>query len=120
MIRKILIALFSSAMFFAVPVHAQDTKVVLINVFEVPAEQEAEVFQIWLKSRDFLAKQPGYVSTRLHKNLDGNGKFRFINVAEWATPQAFQAATKAMNESPTAKMPDSVKFTPGLFRMVAQ
>jgi hypothetical protein len=80
MIRQILIALFSSAMFFAIPAHAQDTKVVLINVFEVPAEQEAE----------------------------------------WATPQAFQAATKAMNESPTAKMPDSVKFTPGLFRVVSQ
>jgi heme-degrading monooxygenase HmoA len=99
---------------------AQDSKVVLINVFEVEAEQEAKVMEVWLQSKDFLAKQPGYINTRLHKNIDATGKFRFINVAEWATARDFGAASKAMNESSVPKMPQGVRFTPGLFTVVAQ
>lgn len=118
MIRRSILFL-AAAVFSASTVLAQDSKVVLINVFEVPAAQE-EVLQMWTKSKEFLEKQPGYVGTRLHKNIDPNGTYRFINVAEWASPQHFQAATKAMNESPVPKMPSSVRFTPGLFKVVAQ
>ena len=92
----------------------------LINVFEVPATQDAEVLQIWMKSKEFLEKQPGYISTRLHKNIDPNAKFHFINVAEWASPQQFQIAAKAMNQSAVPKMPEAVRFSPGLFKVVAQ
>jgi heme oxygenase (mycobilin-producing) len=99
--------------------YAQDSKVVLINVFEVAVAQEAEVLQTWTKSKEFLEKQPGYINTRLHKNIDPNGKFRFINVAEWASPQQFQSATKAMGESNVPKMPEGVRFSPGLFKVVA-
>jgi heme oxygenase (mycobilin-producing) len=119
MIRRLLLSLSVVAMCMSTA-FAQDSRVVLINVFEVPAAQETEVFQIWIKSKEFLEKQPGYVSTRLHKNIDPNGKFRFINVAEWTSPQHFQAATKAMNESGVPKMPESVRFSPGLFKVVAQ
>ncbi len=100
--------------------YAQDSKVVLINVFEVPIAQEQEVMQTWIKSKEFLEKQPGYLNTRLHKNIDPDGKYRFINVAEWASPQQFQSATKAMRESSVPKMPEGTRFSPGLFKVVAQ
>lgn len=66
--------------------------VVLINVFEVPAGRDEEFLQGWAAARDFMQRQPGYVSTRLHRSLDPSAGFRFINVAEWETPAAFQAA----------------------------
>jgi heme-degrading monooxygenase HmoA len=65
---------------------------VLINVFEVPGDRDAEFLQGWTAARDFLQRQPGYISTQLHRSLDPAARFRFINVAEWATPADFQAA----------------------------
>jgi heme oxygenase (mycobilin-producing) len=120
MLRRLVLSSLAVLTILVSSAFAQDNKVVLINVFEVPATQEAEVMQTWIKSKEFLEKQPGYISTRLHKNIDPNGKFRFINVAEWASPQQFQGATKAMNESAVPKMPDGVRFSPGLFKVVAQ
>jgi heme-degrading monooxygenase HmoA len=39
-----------------------------------------------------MRRQPGFVSTRLHRALRPDARFRFIKVAEWASPQDFQAA----------------------------
>lgn len=120
MIRRLVLSSIAALATLTTSAFAQDTKVVLINVFEVPSAQEAEVMQSWIKSKEFLEKQPGYINTRLHKNIDPNGKFRFINVAEWASPQQFQGAAKAMNESSVPKMPEGVRYTPGLFKVVAE
>jgi heme-degrading monooxygenase HmoA len=68
------------------------SNVMLINVFEVPAGQDEEFLQGWEAARDVMQRQPGYVATRLHRSLDPMAPFRFINVAEWTTPAAFQAA----------------------------
>ena len=66
--------------------------VVLINPFEVPQENEAEFLTGWETARDFMQRQKGYVSTRLHRSLDPTARFRFINLAEWASAADFQAA----------------------------
>lgn len=73
--------------------HAHNGPVVLINLFEVPAEADEGFIAAWERTRDFLAAQPGYRSTALHRSLGGDAEFRFVNVAEWASPAAFQAAT---------------------------
>jgi len=78
----------------------------------------AETESTWKKSRDFLAQQPGYLNTRLHKNIDDKGRYQLINVAEWATANEFRAASKAMETSGVPKMPEGVKFVPGLFRVI--
>ena len=70
-----------------------DTPVTLINSFEVPADQEAEFVRFWKASRDFLSTQDGYLSTRLHRSLAPDAEFRFVNVAQWASAQAFRNAT---------------------------
>jgi heme-degrading monooxygenase HmoA len=64
-----------------------------INLFDVPAEADEGFITAWERTRDFLADQPGYRSTALHCSLGGDAEFRFVNVAEWASPAAFQAAT---------------------------
>ncbi len=67
--------------------------VVLINLFEVPPGADEGFLAGWERARDFLAAQDGYRSTALHRSLGGEAEFRFVNVSEWDSPAAFQAAT---------------------------
>ena len=66
--------------------------IVLINAFEVPDGQDEAFLEGWEQARAFLATQPGYLSTRLHRSLSPAADFRYVNVAVWQSPQAFQAA----------------------------
>ena len=67
--------------------------VVLINPFEVPADQaDAEFLADWQAAADYMRTQPGFVRTRLHRSLRPDARFRYVNVAEWTSPEAFQAA----------------------------
>ena len=67
--------------------------VILINPFELPEGANDEQFLVgWQRAADYLSGQPGFISTRLHRALAPDARFRFINVAEWDSPQAFQAA----------------------------
>ncbi len=65
---------------------------VLINVFEVPEERDEEFLAHWEEARRFMERQPGYVSTALHRSLDPMARFRYVNVAEWESPAEFRAA----------------------------
>jgi heme-degrading monooxygenase HmoA len=64
---------------------------VLINPFEVPPEADEQFLTGWDRARDVLSTQDGYLGTRLHRAL-GPADFRFVNVARWASPQAFARA----------------------------
>ena len=67
--------------------------VILINPFEVPEGTDDEEFlRGWQRAADYMRQQPGFLSSRLHRALAPDARFRFINVAEWASPQDFQAA----------------------------
>ena len=65
---------------------------VLINVFEVPEGRDEEFLAGWERAKQFMERQPGYVSTALHRSLDPAARFRYINIAVWARPEDFQAA----------------------------
>ena len=67
--------------------------VVLINAFEVPAGADEEFVRGWENGRDFLRKQEGFISTRLHRSLSPTADFRYVNVALWTSAEAFRAAT---------------------------
>ena len=67
--------------------------VVLINAFEVPAEEDEAFLQGWERAQKFLSGEEGYISTTLHRSLSPTADFRFVNVALWESAQAFQAAT---------------------------
>ena len=67
--------------------------VVLINPFEVPADvDDARFLAGWEAAADYLRAQPGFLAARLHRAVSPNARFRFVNVAEWRSPQEFQAA----------------------------
>ena len=69
--------------------------VILINPFEVPEGQEEAFLAGWRAAAEHLRHAEGFISTRLHKSLDPATKFQFINVAEWASPQHFEAAMRS-------------------------
>jgi heme-degrading monooxygenase HmoA len=70
--------------------------VILINPFEVPEGIPDEDFLSgWERAANYMREQPGFLSTRLHRAVTEDARFRFINVAEWESPQAFQAAVSS-------------------------
>ena len=91
--------------------------VVLINAFEVPEGKEEEFLQGWEAARNFMQRQKGYVATRLHHSLDPTARFRFINVAEWATPADFQAA---LSRPEFVKLREATPFAhyPSLYEVI--
>jgi heme-degrading monooxygenase HmoA len=93
--------------------------VILINPFEVPAGQEEEFLTQWREAAEHLGHAPGFVSTRLHESLDPKAKFRFINVAEWESPQHFQAAMRSETFQQISRKMAFVA-SPALYRVVAE
>jgi heme-degrading monooxygenase HmoA len=91
--------------------------VMLINLFEVPSGADEGFIAAWEHARDFLAAQEGYRSTELHQSLGPDAEFRFVNVAEWASPAAFQAAT-GQPDFPGRDMPFPAH--PGLYQVVTE
>jgi heme oxygenase (mycobilin-producing) len=93
--------------------------VILINPFEVPMGKEEEFLQAWREAAEHLRHAPGFLSTRLHESLDPQTKFRFVNVAEWESPQHFQTA---MRSEAFQQISQKMAFaaSPALYRVVAE
>ncbi len=92
--------------------------VTLINVFEVPEGQREVTIAAWEKARDFLATQPGYITTALHQNLQPDARFQLINIAQWSSPNEFQAAIKNMRQAGIYLKNEGLGINPSLYKVV--
>jgi len=92
--------------------------VTLINAFEVGADQLDQTITFWEKARDFLQTQPGYISTRLHQSLSPEARFQLVNVAQWESPEAFQAAIANMRRSNLGNDMKGTVFHAALYRVI--
>jgi heme-degrading monooxygenase HmoA len=90
--------------------------VILINPFEVPEGTDEEFLRGWERAAEYMRQRPGFVSSRLHRALAPNARFRFINVAEWASPQDFQSAVGSDEFREIAK--DGSPGSPALYEVV--
>src|SRR5437879_10402845 len=63
--------------------------VVLINMFEVEPVNAEPFLAAWKQVSAVMERQPGFIRTRLHRALMGS---RFVNVGEWDSRAAFEAA----------------------------
>ena len=92
--------------------------ITLINPFEVPEGKMEETVKMWEQARDFLKVQPGYISTALHQATSPNARFPLINVAKWASAEAFMTATKKMQAEAGLPKITGVVANPALFRVI--
>src|SRR5919112_719589 len=64
--------------------------VVLINTFTVPPEDADRLLAVWADDAGFMKRQPGFISTQLHRGIAGSSVF--VNVAVWESAAALRAA----------------------------
>lgn len=98
--------------------HMEAKHIVLINPFEVPQGKLEESIKYWEACRDFLKKQPGYVSTKLHRSTKNDAKFQLINVAVWKSHEAFGKASQKMVKELGTIPPDGLKANPSLYHVI--
>lgn len=93
--------------------------VTLVNCFEIPAGREDEFFALWQQVNTYMRQKRGYLEHKLHRSLTPDAKYRFINVARWASKQDFDAAHDEGFRALVTK-PEWTPFRsfPGLYEVV--
>jgi heme-degrading monooxygenase HmoA len=66
--------------------------VVVVDPFEVPADADDRFLAGWYGARDVLARQRGYLGTRLYRSTDAQARFRWAEVARWSSPLMYSKA----------------------------
>jgi heme-degrading monooxygenase HmoA len=92
--------------------------VTLIHPFEVPVAADAEFIAGWERANAYLSTTPGYVSTSLHRSVGPDPDFRFVNVARWASAEAFTAAITDPGFQAAAQLPYPAH--PALYTAIAE
>lgn len=92
--------------------------VILINKFNVhPAEVEA-FLRAWAEDATFFKRQPGFISTQLHRGIGGSCVF--VNYAVWESVAHFrQALSRPEFQEALKNYPPSAVGSPHLFEKVA-
>jgi heme-degrading monooxygenase HmoA len=91
--------------------------VVLINVFTVAPEDAERFLDAWADDAAFMKRQPGFVSTQLHRGTAGSSTF--VNVAEWKSARALGEAFRSPEfQAGIARYPDSAVASPHVFERI--
>jgi len=96
----------------------------LINVFQVPEEHHDEFLKPGSETTQVYARTEGFLEAHLHRNkthlhrntVVGNKDFEFINIALWASPEAFVQAHKDF--VPGEESIPGIAFHPAIFEEV--
>ncbi|HEX2527383.1 MAG TPA: antibiotic biosynthesis monooxygenase family protein [Geminicoccus sp.] len=95
------------------------SEVILINPFEVPDGAEADALAYWDRAADHLRRQPGFVSTRLHRALGPGARFPLVNLAVWRSSADFlQAVTSPPFQRLSADGRERFPHYPALYEVV--
>ena len=92
--------------------------VVLINKFEVKGEDVEHFLQTWAADASVMKRQPGFISTQLHRGIGGSTVF--MNYAVWESTDAFKRAfLNPEFQSQLSDYPESAVASPHLFTKLA-
>ena len=92
--------------------------VVLVNVFTLDKADEPAFLKAWQNDAAWMKKQPGFISTQLHRAIGENATY--LNQAVWESTALFKAAFIHPDFRATlALYPDSSVAKPHLFQTVA-
>ena len=97
---------------------ATASPIVLVNLFKVAEEDIPALMTAWEKDANWMKRQPGFLSTQLHRAV---GESRMLmNYAVWESIGHFKAAfTHSDFISALAAYPSSAVAMPHLFEKVA-
>jgi heme-degrading monooxygenase HmoA len=92
--------------------------VILINKFNLKAEDVDEFLRAWTASAAIMKRQPGFISAQLHRGIGGSSVF--INYAIWESTEHFKKAVNNSEfQSSLEELPASTVASPHLFKKVA-
>jgi len=94
------------------------TPVVLVNLFTVDPKDEPDFLQTWQDDALFMKRQPGFISTQLHRAIGDSSTY--LNYAVWESTAHFRAAfTHPEFLSKLSAYPASAVASPHLFQKCA-
>ena len=92
--------------------------VVLVNVFTLDKADEQAFLQAWQDDAHFMKRQPGFISTQLHRAIGESPTY--LNYAVWESTADFRAAfTNPEFRAKLSTYPSSAVASPHLFQKVA-
>jgi heme-degrading monooxygenase HmoA len=92
--------------------------VVLVNVFTLDKADEEIFLRVWQDDAAFMKRQPGFISTQLHRAVGDSPTY--LNCAVWESTAAFRAAfTHPEFAAKLSTYPSSAVAMPHLFQKVA-
>jgi heme-degrading monooxygenase HmoA len=92
--------------------------VVLVNVFTLDKSDEATFLKTWQDDANFMKRQPGFISTQLHRAIGESPTY--LNYAVWETGADFRAAfTHPEFRAKISAYPSSAVASPHLFQKIA-
>ncbi|AZO31061.1 MULTISPECIES: antibiotic biosynthesis monooxygenase family protein [Mesorhizobium] len=90
---------------------------VLVNVFTLDRADERTLLQAWQNDANFMKRQPGFISTQLHRAIGQSPTY--LNYAVWESTADFRAAfTHPEFIAKLSAYPSSAMAMPHLFQKV--
>ena len=94
------------------------TPVVLVNLVTLDKADEPRFLEAWQTDAAFMKRQPGFISTQLHRAIGDSPTY--LNYAVWESTAHYRTAfTHPEFKASLAAYPSSVVATPHLFQKVA-
>ena len=94
------------------------TPVVLVNLVTLDKVDEPRFLEAWQNDAVFMKRQPGFISTQLHRAIGDSSTY--VNYSVWESTAQYRAAfTHPEFLASIAAYPSSVVATPHLFQTVA-
>ena len=94
------------------------TPVVLVNLVTLDKADEPRFLVAWQNDAAFMKRQPGFISTQLHRAIGDSSAY--VNYAVWESTAHYRAAfTHPEFKASLAAYPSSVVAIPHLFQKVA-
>jgi len=94
------------------------SNIVLVNVFTLDKADEEIFLKAWQADAAIMKRQPGFISTQLHRALGDSPAY--LNYAVWESTAAFRTAfANPEFRAKLAAYPASAVASPHLFQKVA-
>ena len=94
------------------------TAVVLVNLVTLDKADEPRFLEAWQNDAAFMKRQPGFISTQLHRGIGDSSAY--VNYAVWESTAHYRTAFTHPEFKPgLAAYPSSVVAIPHLFQKVA-